>query len=262
LAGVAAVVALAMAFAGPAAAQGAVGLIYMNGKQGPTNSAGSNDIASKAQSAGMKVVVPSMPWGTGGWEKISVTPEQVFAMIDGYANQLRAQGAQRIVIGGQSLGANVALSYAVSRRNVAGVVMAAPGHNPFGSYSRNAAIKENIEQACQLAKAGQGNQSFTGLDENQGNSVRVSTTAAVYCGWMNPRGLASMPVQARELPANIPVMVIIGTKDPSFGFTENNIYKPAAKNPYSKYVVIDGGEHRNTDHAASQRIVDWIKGLP
>jgi len=26
--------------------------------------------------------------------------------------------------------------------------------------------------------------------------------------------------------------------------------------------VIDGGDHRNTDQAASQRIVDWIKGLP
>jgi hypothetical protein len=140
--------------------------------------------------------------------------------------------------------------------------MAAAGHSPFGSYSRNASIKDNIEQACQLAKSGQGNQSFTGRDENQGNSVRISTAAAVYCGWMNPRDLASMPVQARELPANIPVMVVIGTKDPSFGFTENNIYKPAAKNPYSKYVVIDGGEHRNTDHAASQRIVDRFKGLP
>ena len=71
-----------------------------------------------------------------------------------------------------------------------------------------------------------------------------------------------MPVQAKELPANIPVMVVIGTGDPSFGFTETYIYKPAAKNPYSKYVVIQGGDHRNTDHAASQRIVDWIKGLP
>lgn len=257
----AAVAALAVGWAMPAEAQGTVGLIYLHGKQGRAETPGSGDIASKAQSAGMKVIVPSMPWAGGGWEKINVTPEQVFAMIDGYANQLRAQGAQRIVIGGQSLGANVALSYAVARQNVAGVVMAAPGHNPFGSYSRNASIKSNIEQACQLAKSGQGHQSFTGLDENQGNSVRISTTAAVYCAWMNPSGLASMPVQAKELPASIPVMVVIGTGDPSFGFTEHNIYKPAAKNPYSKYVVVNG-DHRNTDHAASQRIVDWIKGLP
>lgn len=245
-----------------ALAQGALGLIYMNGKQGPTNSAGSNDIASKAAAAGIKVIVPSMPWSQAGWEKISLTPDQVFAMIDGHANQLRAQGAQRIVVGGQSLGGNVALSYAVARQSVAGVVMAAPGHNPFGSYSRNRSIKDAIEQACQLTKSGQGSQPFSGPDENQGNSVHISTTAAVYCAWMNPRGQASMPVQARQLPASIPLLLVIGTKDSSFGFTEANIYKPAAKNPYSKYLVIDGGDHRNTDHSASQRIVDWVKGLP
>ena len=254
-------VAVLLALAAPAAAQGTVGVILMHGKQSSPNTAGLRDIASKAQAAGMKVVVPSMPWGSGGWEKINVTPDQVFAMIDGYASQLRAQGAQRIVVGGQSLGANVALGYAVARQNVAGVVMAAPGHSPVGSY-RNPAIKDSIDQAAQLVKSGQAGQPFSGLDENQGSSIRMSTTAGVYAAWLNPRGQVSMPVQAPLLPASIPVMVIIGTKDPGYGYMENSVYKPAAKNPYSKFLVIDGGDHRNTDQAASQRIVDWIKGLP
>ncbi|MEI6203642.1 MAG: alpha/beta hydrolase [Enhydrobacter sp.] len=255
-------IAAAALFAGPAAAQGTVGLIYMNGKQAPVNSTGSGDISSKAAAAGMKVIVPSMPWSAGAWEKIAVTPEQVFATIDGYAAQLRAQGAQRIVIGGQSLGANVALSYAVARQNVAGVVMAAPGHNPGYSYNRNPSIKQNIDQACQMTQAGQGTQPFSGIDDNQGNSVRLSTTAAVYCGWMNPRGMASMQARAPDLPASIPLMLIIGSTDPAFGSVEKGVYTPAAKNPYSKYLVINGGDHRNTDMAASLRVVDWIKGLP
>lgn len=252
----------ALILATPAMAQGTIGIIYMHGKQSPPNTTGSGDIASKAAAAGMKMVAPTMPWTRGGWEKISVSPEEAFAIIDGHASQLRAQGAQRIVIGGQSLGANMALSYAVARQNVAGVVMAAPGHSPGGSYNRNAAIKENVDKACELAKSGQGSQPFTGLDQNQGNSVRVSTTAAVYCGWMNPRGLASMQARAPGLPATIPLMLVIGTEDISFGIAESTIYKPAAKHPYSKYLAISGGDHRNTDHAASQRIVDWIKGLP
>ena len=95
-AGVALTAVVALVGAATAEAQGAIGLIYMNGKQAPTNTVGSNDIASKGASAGIKVVVPSMPWGQGAWEKISVTPDQVFGMIDGYASQLRAQGAQRI----------------------------------------------------------------------------------------------------------------------------------------------------------------------
>jgi pimeloyl-ACP methyl ester carboxylesterase len=248
--------------AAPAGAQGPIGVILMHGKQSSPNTPGLRDIASKAESAGMKVVVPSMPWGTGGWEKINVTPDQVFAMIDGYANQLRAQGAQRIVVGGQSLGANIALAYAVARQNVAGVVMAAPGHNPVGSYRNNSSAKESIDRAAQLVQSGQGSQSYAGVDDNQGSSIRMSTTASVYLAWLSPRGQASMHAQAPQLPANIPVMVIVGTKDPGYGYLETYVYKPAAKNPYSKYLVIDGGEHRNTDQAASQRIVDWIKGLP
>jgi pimeloyl-ACP methyl ester carboxylesterase len=259
---VALAVVVLLALAVPAVAQGAVGVILMHGKQSSPNTAGLRDIASKAEAAGMKVVVPSMPWGSGGWEKINVTPDQVFSLIDGYANQLRAQGAQRIVVGGQSLGANMALAYAVARQNVAGVVMAAPGHSPGGSYRNNPSIKEAVDRATQLVQSGQASQSFSGPDDNQGNSIRMSTTAGVYASWLNPRGQASMPAQAPLLPANIPVMLIIGTKDPNFNFAENNIYKPAARNPYSRYLVIDGGDHRNTDQAASQRIVDWIKGLP
>lgn len=244
-----------------AQAGGMLGVIWMHGKQSSNRTPGLRDIASKAESAGMKVVVPLMPWSEGAWEKISVTPEQVFGMIDGYAAQLRGQGAQRIVIAGQSLGANMALAYAVSRQNVAGVVMAAPGHQPANSYRSNPAIKEAIDKSAGMVKAGQGSQPFSGGDDNQGSSVRLSTTAGVYISWMSPRGAVSMTVQAPLLPASIPLMLIIGTKDPAYGMAENMIFKPAAKNPYSKYLVVEA-EHKNTDHAASQRIVDWIKGLP
>lgn len=244
-------------------AQGTTGLVYMNGKQGPQNTPGSNDIAARAAAAGIPVVVPAMPWGRGRWESIAVAPEQAFDLIDGAVAQLKAQGVQRVVVGGQSLGANIALAYAVARPGaVAGVVMASPGHNPQASYGRNATVKADVDQACRLANAGQGGQPFSGADENQGNSVRLSTTAGVYCAWLNPRGRASMPVNAAQVPASLPVLVVIGTKDPSFGFTEANIYWPASKNPYSRYIAVEGGTHGNTDYAASQRIVDWIKGLP
>jgi pimeloyl-ACP methyl ester carboxylesterase len=245
-----------------AQAGGRLGVILMHGKQGsPGKAPGLRDIASKLESAGIKTVVPLMPWGEGGWEKISVTPEQVFDMIDGYAAQLRGQGAQRIVVGGQSLGANMALAYAVARQNVAGIVMAAPGHAPGYSYNSNPSIKEAINKSGEMTRAGQGGQPFSGGDDNQGSSIRLSTTAGVYNAWMSPRGKANMWGQAPLLPAQIPLMLIIGTKDPAYGTAEANIYKPAAKNPYSKYLVVEAG-HRDTDFAASQRIVDWIKGLP
>lgn len=245
-----------------AQAGGRLGVILMHGKQAsPGKAPGLRDISSKLESAGIKTVVPTMPWSEGGWEQISVTTLQVFDMIDGYAAQLRGQGAQRIVVAGMSIGANMALAYAVARQNVAGVVMAAPGHNPGYSYNNTPSIKEAVDKAAALVRSGQGGQPFSGADDNQGVNQRISTTAAVYLSWMSPRGAASMQAQAPLLPAGIPLMLIIGTKDPSYGMAEGMIYKPAAKNPYSKYLVVEA-EHKNTDHAASQRIVDWIKGLP
>jgi len=260
--GVMTAILVALASAVPAVAQGTTGVILMHGKQAsPGKAPGLRDIAAKLESAGIKAVVPMMPWSEGGWEKISVTPDQVFDILDGYAAQLRAKGAQRIVVVGHSIGANMALAYAVARQNLAGIVMAAPGHAPGYSYNSNSKIKDSVDRASRLAQAGQGDQSFTGGDDNQGSSIILSTTAGVYFSWMNPRGKAAMPVQAPLLPASIPVMVIIGTRDPAYRFVEANIYQPAARNPYSKYLVVEA-THRDTDFAASQRIADWIKGLP
>ena len=257
---VVAAVAVVLGMAATAAAQGTTGVILMHGKQSSPNTAGLRDIASKAEAAGMKVVVPSMPWGSGGWEKINVTPDQVFAMIDGYASQLRAQGAQRIVVGGQSLGANVALAYAVARQNVAGVVMAAPGHSPGGSYRNNPSIKEAVDRALSARAVRPGRPVVFGTRRQPGQQHPHVHDGRRLCQLaQSARPGKHAGTGAARLPANIPVMLIIGTKDPNFNFAEANIYKPAAKNPYSRYLVIDGGDHRNTDQAASQRIVDWIK---
>jgi pimeloyl-ACP methyl ester carboxylesterase len=259
---VVAIVALACAaWSGPVAAQEKFGVILMHGKQSPSpDKSGLSVIASTLQGQGHKVMTPSMPWGQGGWEKINVTVEQVFDMIDGYAAQLRAQGVQRIVVGGHSLGANMALSYAANRGNVAGVVMAGPGHNP-GYVYRSEAGKKSIDHAAELMRTGHGGDAYSGVDDNQGSNIAMRTTVAVYLSWLNPRGLASMDTQAPKLPASIPLLLVVSEKDPSFRRAKTAFYDPAAKNPYSKYVTV-GGDHFLTPFAASKQIVDWINGLP
>jgi pimeloyl-ACP methyl ester carboxylesterase len=183
----------------------------------------------------------------------------VFGIIDGYANQLRAQGAQRIVVGGTSLGANVALAYAVARQSVAGVVMAGPW-----AQSPRLLQPQPVDQGGHRAglpdgEVGPGQPVLLRPRRESGKQ----SAPIDHCGGVLRLDEPARPGQhAGQLPANIPLMLIIGTKDPAFGFAEANIYQPAAKNPYSKYLVIGGGEHRNTEHSASQRIIDWIKGLP
>ena len=70
-----------------------------------------------------------------------------------------------------------------------------------------------------------------------------------------------MQAQAPLLPASIPLLMVMGKQDPAFNVNEANVYKPAAKNPYSKYIVVNAG-HRDTDFAASAQVVSWIGGLP
>ncbi len=244
-----------------AQAGGPLGVVLMHGKQSRPGTPGLNDISSKLSGIGARVLVPSMPWEGQGWERISVTVEQVHAMIDGFVAQLRGQGAQRIVVGGQSLGANVALSYAVARQNVAACVMLAPGHSPPYVFRTYSDVPGLLEKAAAMVKAGQGNQPFQGTDDNQNSKLTIRTTAAAYLSWLNPRGQAAMQAQAPLLPASIPLLMVIGRQDPAFNVAETSIYKPAAKNPYSKYIVVNAG-HRDADFAASAQVASWIGGLP
>jgi pimeloyl-ACP methyl ester carboxylesterase len=246
----------------PAQAQDRIGVIFMHGKQGsPQKTQGLGVITSSLESAGAKVVAPTMPWSGGGWDHINVTVEQVFALLDAQVASLRGQGAGRIVVAGHSLGADMALAYAVARGNLAGLVMAAPGHQPGFFYQRNASIRAAVDRARALVEQGRGNDSFSGPDSNQGTTFTVSTTAATYCSWMDPNGLAAMDVQAPRLPATTPLLLVIGRNDPFFAGAENLVYRPAAKNPYSKYVVVEAN-HIQTPFAAAKQISDWILGLP
>ncbi len=240
---------------------GSLGVVLMHGKQGRPNTPGFNDISSRLAGIGARVLVPSMPWAGPGWERITVTVDEVHAMIDGFVGQLRGQGAQRVVIGGQSLGANMALSYAVARQNVAACVMLAPGHSPGYVYRTYSDVPGLLDKAAAMIGAGQGSQPFRGTDENQGTKLTLNTTAAAYASWMNPRGPAAMQAQAPLLPASIPLLMVMGRQDPAFNYNEANVYKPAAKNPYSKYIVVNAG-HRDTDLAAAAQVVSWIGGLP
>jgi pimeloyl-ACP methyl ester carboxylesterase len=254
---------LGLAFGGTLArADSDIGVVLMHGKQSqPGSPPGLSQIAERLRAAGIKVIAPQMPWSAGQWEHIDVTVEQAFALIDGYVAQLRAQGASRIVIAGHSLGANMALSYAVARGNVAAVVMLSPGHAPGFFFSKSPEFRNALAKAHALVEGGQGAQPFSGPDDNQGRSVTLSTTAAIYYSWMSPMGMASMNQQAPLLAASIPVMTVMGKSENALANIQATVYQPAAKNPYSIFVAVSG-DHRSAAEAAVIDTVSWVRNLP
>ena len=251
-----------IAFSAEAPAQDKLGVIVLHGKQGtPTGNQGLSVIAANLQAAGHKVIVPAAPWGHGAWETINVTVEEALAQLDGYAAQLRTQGATRIVVIGHSLGACVGLAYAVERGNVAGLVMLAPGHRPDARYRFSDKGRRDLDRARALVNQGKGNETISGSDGNQGSSITMTVRAAVYASWHEPNGLASMSAEAPRLPASTTLLMVVGDKDPIHDRAEGMLYKPAAKNPYSRYVT-NGASHVETPMAAAKVTTDWVLGLP
>jgi pimeloyl-ACP methyl ester carboxylesterase len=245
-----------------AGAQAPLGIIMVHGKQGTAiGNQGMAIIASNLQSAGHKVIQPTLPWGRGSWETIDITAEGALDLLDGYANRLRGQGAGRIVMIGHSLGAAVGLAHAVERGPLGGLVMLAPGHSPAALYQSNDRIRRDVDRARLLVEQGKGNEVIAGGDANQGNLLAMTVRAAVYYSWQNPNGLASMPSEAPRLPATTPLLMVVGDKDRIALYARGQLYQPAARNPYSQYVT-NGANHIDTPMAAAKVVTDWVNGLP
>ncbi|MBM3559067.1 MAG: hypothetical protein FJX53_04105 [Alphaproteobacteria bacterium] len=124
-----------------------------------------------------------------------------------------------------------------------------------------AGVSRRSRQGQQLVASGQGAQRLSAPDNNQGRNFEVSTTAEVYFSWMSPRGLASMPARAPRLSSDIPLLLVIGDKDPSFAMAEPMIYRPAAKHPYSKYQSLQA-DHVGAVSASIGVVTTWLQGLP
>jgi hypothetical protein len=122
-------------------------------------------------------------------------------------------------------------------------------------------MRRDIDQARARVEQGRGNETVRGSDSNQGSNITMSVRAAVYYSRQNPMGLASMPHEAPRLPASTPLLMVVGEKDPMSGRAEGLIYKPAAKNPYSRYIT-NGASHFETPMAASKVTTEWVLGLP
>lgn len=128
------------------AAIGEIGVVLLHGKGG-TPSGYLSALALALQDRGHLVSTPEMPWSKGRIYDASL--DEAMVEIDQEVKVLRQKGAKIVVVGGQSLGANVALGYAASRVRVDGLIVLAPGHNP-GAVSFCKAVGAGFVQSSHL----------------------------------------------------------------------------------------------------------------
>jgi dienelactone hydrolase len=231
------------------------GVVLMHGKGGaPGGFIGST--AASLQAAGAKVVMPEMPWSRS--RMYDATYEQAMAEIDRVVAQLRGQGAIRIVVAGQSFGANAAIGYAARRGGLAAVVALAPGHVPERPmFARR--LAPSLDKAKRLIAEGKGDVPDTFADQNQAVLSDVRSTARVYVSYFDPNGPAPMPKNASAMKP-VPFLWAIGRDDPLFSEGADYAFNRAPKNPKSKYLVVNA-RHENTPDVAKGEVVAWLKSL-
>lgn len=231
------------------------GVVLMHGKGGaPGGQVGST--AAALQAAGAKVIMPEMPWSRS--RSYDVTYEQAMAEIDRAVAQLKAQGATKIVVAGQSFGANAAIGYAARRGGLAAVVALAPGHVPERPFFAQR-VAPSVAKAKQLIADGKGDAAGNFSDQNQGKTFDVRATAKVYLSYFDPGGPAPMPKNAAAMKP-VAFLWVIGRDDPLHSAGPDYAYNRATKHPKSKYLEVNA-RHENTPDVAKGEVVAWLKTL-
>jgi pimeloyl-ACP methyl ester carboxylesterase len=179
--------------------------------------------------------------------------------IDAAVQSLREKGAKRILVGGHSFGANAAIAYAGSGREVDGVMALAPGHTPDLRNFRNM-VSGSVEKARLLIGEGKGDSKTSFEDLNQGNTRSIRTTPNIYLSFFDPDGLASMPKSAAAIPRPVPFLWVIGTQDGLYARGENYVFSKAPPHPNNKYLVVNAN-HADTPSVAAEQIVEWLASL-
>lgn len=175
------VAALSAAFSLPAqpASTGGLGVVLMHGKGGacvPSTPCGR--LKDALESKGYLVAAPVMPRGRGRiYDK---DYEASMQEIAGLVAELKAKGAERVVLAGHSLGGNAALGYAVSRVGIAGLISLATGHQLENHFLKQQGLGEAVAKAKAMIDAGKGDEIDAFADFNMKPQPPARTTARNY----------------------------------------------------------------------------------
>jgi pimeloyl-ACP methyl ester carboxylesterase len=174
-------------------------------------------------------------------------------------NNFKVAGYKRVLLAGHSFGANAALAYLTIFDDVDGVILLAPGHTPKYMFNQKMNLS-TLEQAKELINNGKGIEKVNFVDFNQGRSKSLRASAESFYSYFDPEGLGNMSRSAKSIKKSVPILMVVGTKDPQFLYAEENIYLMAPQNPYSKYMVVEA-DHGSTPSLSVNQVNEWIGAL-
>jgi pimeloyl-ACP methyl ester carboxylesterase len=212
-------------------------------------------LASELGSRGYLVSNPEMPWS--GRRLYDVDYPAALKEIEQRVSDLRAKGAKRIVVAGQSMGANAAVAYASSGFALDGLVLLSPGHFPELGMGKR--LRASVERAMSMVAANRGNELDTFDDLNQGKQRSLRMTAATYVSYFDPDGLAAMTKHIRKIPRPMPIFLAIGQADPFFSESKA-MFDSAPPHTASRYVTLDS-DHFSMPKVVGAELIKWLDSL-
>lgn len=229
-----------------------IGMVLMHGKGGETSLI--FPLGWTLRRKGILVEMPLMPWSEDRiYDK---GYEESMAEIDTYVARLKAAGAKRIVVGGHSLGANVALGYAARREGLSGVILLAYGHVP-GESGLLRRLSGSVSKARSMIGAGKGDQLAVFTDHG-GTRAKVKSTANDLLSWFDPNGPAVIKNIAPKVKPNTPVLCVHGSGDKRNRCRK--IMELVPMNPMNRYVMVSAN-HQRTPRAAVEHVAVWLREL-
>ncbi len=236
----------------PAIAASDIGIVLLHGKQGMPNDRVIGGLASRLESAGYRVEHPEMCYSRRRIYDLAVA--DCFRDIDAAVARLRAAGARRIVIAGQSQGGNMAIAYGSTHDGLAAIIGLAPAGDS-SMMVRNPVIATAVQQA---RAARDPNERMSFADVNVGPQFNVTTTPAIYLSFHEPGSLSDITVTTPRLRA--PLLWIAGDQDPTQRSGPQHAFAKAPPSPLNRYQVVSAA-HLETPDAAREIVVAWLATL-
>lgn len=232
-----------------------IGIVLLHGKQGSPERV-IDALASALRAKGYAVSTPTMPWSRN--RIYDATFDDALKEIDREVDLLREKGLKKVLVGGQSLGANVALGYAAARSSIDGIIALAPAHNPESSRFRDLAA-DDIRRAKEMVAADKLSEKAYFTDMNMGRSFPVKVAPQVYLSWFDPDGPAVMPKSVAAIKQPLPMLFVVGSRD-RFAQAKEYVFDRAPAHPKSKYIAV-AADHLGVPTASVPEVISWIESL-
>ena len=213
-----------------------------------------NQFADALVKEGYQVVRGVFPWAPfRNWD---ATMPAGMKELDASIAKLRASGAGKIVLVGESMGANVALLYAVAKPEIAGVVVTSIGPGPDNWPEVEAAYTSAKEA---IAK-GDGDKIYFLPGTNSGTTpYKARVTPRIWYSYYGPEGFLPWDKAYRELRADMPVLFVIGGHDKAGIDKMAKVFDRSKEPAHRSYEIVADAQHFDIMVKSTPVVIPWLK---